>query len=153
MRRRHETAGSDEWDGHAITATINPGPQGVPITKAEPNPEDGPCTSKPESERPESSRRKVQKSDMACSFVGRRLYPGQSERPVQDHQTILTLDDPDARETEIERILHLKSEIPKYQIALLEPRIVWLRRAICQSQLEISDLRCRIRPISKSPLA
>ena len=40
MRRRHETAGSDEWDGHAITATINPGPQGVPITKAELNPED-----------------------------------------------------------------------------------------------------------------
>jgi hypothetical protein len=29
-----------DWDGKAITGTINPGPQGVPITKAELNPDD-----------------------------------------------------------------------------------------------------------------
>jgi len=29
-----------DWDGKAITGTINPGPQAVPITKAELNPDD-----------------------------------------------------------------------------------------------------------------
>jgi len=29
-----------DWDGKAITGTINPGPQAIPITKAELNPAD-----------------------------------------------------------------------------------------------------------------
>ena len=29
-----------DWDGNAITGTINPGPQGIPIAKAELNPDD-----------------------------------------------------------------------------------------------------------------
>jgi hypothetical protein len=29
-----------DWDGKSITATINPGPEGIPITRAELNPKD-----------------------------------------------------------------------------------------------------------------
>jgi hypothetical protein len=54
---------------------------------------------------------------------------------------------------EIGRILHFKSEIGKLKSDFANPEAWRLRNAESDLSFPISDLKCRIRPISKFPVS